>query len=135
MKRRSFVAVAAVLSLAIATTVAFGATKSASKMTKQVGGGSTGDSLTAAPDTSAAVLITRDVTSWFVAAAADTATRYTVQVSPDGTRWFTLIADSTLSRQAEYTAAQTLTNFYVRVILDTIAGACSFGSAWINTSK
>ena len=136
MKSRTWGGLAALVALAMVTSVAWAATTTA-KFTKQVGGGSTGDSLTAAPDTSAAILIGRNTTSWIVTAAADSTCRYTVQISPDKVRWYSVVIDSTAgASRAEATAAQTYIGFFVRVILDPIpSGASPFGAAWVNETK
>lgn len=105
------------------------------KFVKQVGGGSTGDSLTAAADTSTAMVLPKQVTAWWVVAAADSQARYYTEVSPDGTYWFRVDTDSTGgASQAEATAdfGKLYAGMQVRVILDPVpAGSSPFGAAWL----
>jgi len=103
------------------------------KCTKQVGG-STGDSVAAAADTSTWILVNQDVEGLWVIAASDSQTIYTTQVSPDTTHWFTVDVDTVAAGEAEATAdfGQTYADFAVRVIQDMVpAGGADFGNAWI----
>jgi len=136
MKRKAWVGLASLVALGILASVAWASVQT-SKFTKQVGGGSTGDSLTAAPDTSQAIFVTREVDSWLVTVAADSTTRYWVQISPDKARWYSVVIDSTAgASRAKATAAQTYIGFYVRTILDPIpSGASPFGAAWITQTR
>ena len=77
----------------LAATAAMGA-QQLTKTAKQVGGGSTGDSLTAAADTSDAVQIPRSCTALRVFAAADSQSIYTTQIAiPGSSYWFTIDTD------------------------------------------
>lgn len=99
--------------------------------TKQVGG-STGDSLGVAPDTSAVVQLRTDLESWWVAVAADSMSMYRTQVSPDGSRWFTVDTDTVPAGQAEATVdsggeplfvSGAFGGWYIRVIVDNLTAA------------
>lgn len=123
----------ALLALAAVTVVA--APVRNTKFVKQVGGGSTGDSLAAGEDTSSAMVLPKDVTAWWIVAAADSQVRYYTEVSPDGTYWFRIDTDSTGgASQAEATAdfAKLYAGMQIRVILDPVpAGTSPFGAAWL----
>ena len=105
------------------------------KCTKQTGGGSTGDSLTAAADTSTALILPADVSAWWVVAAADSQARYYTEVSADGTYWYRIDTDSTGgASQAEASAdfGVLYSGMYVRMILDPVpAGTSPYGASWI----
>jgi hypothetical protein len=137
MKRKGILALAMLVVLAFAS-VSMATRTYSSKSTKQTGGGSTGDSLTAGPDTSSAMTIPRDATTWWVIAAADSQCRYTVQVSEGGTYWYSVIIDSTGGAgQAEAATAQTAyQGLQLRIILDPVpAGTSPYGAAWLQYSK
>ena len=105
------------------------------KFTKQVGGGSTGDSLTATPDTSDSVLLKNlFADEWFVWVMADSQTIYTTQVSADSSNWYTIDRDTVTAGEAEnsvYFDTGLIDTLFVRVIMDPIPGACPYGAAFV----
>lgn len=135
MKRKAVLALTMLVVIAFAS-VAMSARTYSQKATKQVGG-STGDSVTAAADTSGAMSINAEATSWWVFCANDSNAAYTVQVSENRTYWYTIDLDTVSTGTAEATAAFTqYQGQFVRVIQDMIpAGGAAYGAAWLQYTK
>lgn len=129
--------------LAIIVTAAYGdITGSTVKLPKQTGGGSTGDSLTAAADTSTGASgvgnkLPAGLKTLYVLAAADSQSIYTTQVSYEGTYWYTVDTDTVAAGAAELTAdlGPGYGGMYLRVILEPITGACPYGVAVVNYTE
>lgn len=99
-------------------------------------GGSTGDSTIVAPDTSRAVLLSKEAKTWWCHVASDSLASYRVQVSPNGTTlWYTVDFDSCPKGESEVSAdygagVGFYAGLYVRVILDNLtAGGAPYGRA------
>ncbi len=107
------------------------------KLTKQLGG-STGDSVQAAPDTSSVMVLKEGILSLYVIVAADSLSIYTTQISPNNTFWFTVDIDTVAIGAIEATAD--LGSIYggmaLRVIQDQITTGTwsSFGAAYVRTT-
>ena len=135
---RAFLALAAILVLA---SSAFGATSQTTKFTKQVGG-STGDSLIVAADTSTAIRLPSVYTGLAVFAASDSNMSNTVQISPDNSSWFIVSFDSTVSTATSKKARATADlgtlygGMWMRTITDNLTAAgAPYGASWIIITK
>jgi len=116
--------------------------KTVSSSVSKASGGSTGDSMIVAADTSAIENIPKDAINWYVASAVDSLASIKVIVSPDGgTRWFAIDIDTTASGAAEATAnfgggVGTYAGWQIRIIMDNLTAAgAPFGRAYIFWNK
>lgn len=104
-------------------------------------GGSTGDSLIVAPDTSAVGVISKEAKSWWVTVAADSLASYKIQVSPNQTYWYTVDFDSCPKGEAELSAnlgagVGYYAGMYFRLILDNLTAAgAPYGRARMSWTK
>lgn len=134
--RRTWLVVLALFVLFVGASIA--AEVSRTKITKQTGG-STGDSVTAAADTSSLLFLDKRTSGCWVVAASDSNTIYTTQVSPNGgTNWFTVDVDTVAAGAAEATAdfGTLYAGMSIRVITDMIpAGGADYGTAWVYVQK
>jgi hypothetical protein len=130
---RSKLALAALMIFAI---FAMGAEVGNQKMVRQTGG-STGDSCTAAADTSDTILLKTNLTGVQVVVACDSLTIYTTQVSADGgTHWHTIDVDTVAIGSIEATAdfGTAYNGMQIRVIQDA-AFAADYGRAYLKPAR
>lgn len=139
MKGKLALTALAILAFLAFSVTAWAANIELTKVTKQTGGGSTGDSLTAGADTSSAVQIPRSTTALRVFAAADSQSIYITQIAiPGSSYWFTIDTDTVAAGAAEATAdfGSAYAGMSIRVIMDPIPAAASeFGAAWVTATK
>lgn len=124
--------------MVVAMLCCFAASSNLTKVTKQLGG-STGDSLQAAPDTSVAMPLKSGITSLYVIVAADSLTIYTTQISPNNSFWYTVDIDTVAIGAIESTVdfGSVYAGMSIRVIQDQITTGtwASYGAAYVQTTK
>ncbi len=135
MKRRKNASTWALLALCVMAVAVIAAKRDVqlTEVTKSTGG-STGDSVTAAADTSTWVRLKDGYDEFRVVCMGDSAMRYTVQVSPDTTHWYTVLAESISAGEVELSSdlGDAYNGFAVRIIQDMIpAGGADFGRTTI----
>lgn len=144
MKRSWLAPISTVAALLVLTVVASGATFSRSKITKQTGG-STGDSLTVAPDTSAAFQLSKKAGHIYIVSLADSNTTRAIQVSETSTGTFctvifdTLVTPSgsaaTIPRARATADLAPYAGMWCKVILDNLSAAGkNLGATFVNWS-
>lgn len=135
MKSNKLAAILAALALVVfSVAIAVGADKVSQRKVSKATGGSTGDSMIVAADTSVAFNLGENLNAWWVVAACDSQASYATEISPDGTHWYQVDIDTVASGSLESSAdlGKQYGGMRVRLILDNLTAAgAPFGNVWI----